>query len=61
MEEVNSDFQLTKLANYFAVGEMLDWDTCTGGYLIQAAVSSANMAANALINSARSEVGLPAL
>jgi uncharacterized flavoprotein (TIGR03862 family) len=61
MEEVNSGFQLTKLANYIAVGEMLDWDTRTGGYLIQAAVSSGNMAANVLINSCRSGVDLPAL
>lgn len=39
LKEVNSNFELNKLANHFCVGEMLDWDAPTGGYLLQACMS----------------------
>ena len=32
-------FQLKQLANHYCIGEMVDWDAPTGGYLIQACVS----------------------
>ena len=36
---VNSDFELKKIKNQFCIGEMLDWNAPTGGYLIQACAS----------------------
>jgi uncharacterized flavoprotein (TIGR03862 family) len=39
LAEVDEDFQLKKLPNHFVIGEMLDWDAPTGGYLLQACFS----------------------
>ncbi len=36
---VNSDFELKTMKNNFCIGEMLDWNAPTGGYLIQACAS----------------------
>lgn len=33
------NFELKKIPNQFCIGEMLDWDAPTGGYLLQACVS----------------------
>lgn len=38
-DEVDEHFQLKKLPNHYAIGEMLDWDAPTGGYLLQACFS----------------------
>ena len=35
LNEINQHFELKKFKNIYAVGEMIDWDTCTGGYLLQ--------------------------
>ncbi len=35
-EELDQNFMLRKLPGNFAVGEMLDWEAPTGGYLLQA-------------------------
>lgn len=40
IKAINSDFSLKNYPNIFVCGEMLDWDAPTGGYLIQACVSS---------------------
>lgn len=37
---VNDHFELKKMPNQFCIGEMLDWDAPTGGYLLQGCVSS---------------------
>lgn len=37
---VNTHFQLHKIPNQFCIGEMLNWDAPTGGYLIQGCASS---------------------
>ena len=42
MDEVDDNFMLNKLHNHYAIGEMLDWDTITGGYLLQACFSMAH-------------------
>ncbi|MEM9548248.1 MAG: TIGR03862 family flavoprotein [Bacteroidota bacterium] len=34
-EELTPQFELKKMKNHFCVGEMVDWDTRTGGYLLQ--------------------------
>jgi predicted flavoprotein YhiN len=43
--EVNGNFQFLKFPNCYAVGEMLDWEAPTGGYLLQACLSTAFAAA----------------
>lgn len=40
MESINESFQLKKFPTIYACGEMLDWDAPTGGYLLQACVST---------------------
>ena len=37
---VDSNFELQTIPNQFCIGEMLNWDAPTGGYLIQACASS---------------------
>ena len=49
LEEVNENFRLHKFPNTYVVGEMLDWDAPTGGYLLQACFSTAVRAAKALL------------
>ena len=44
-EEVDQQFQLLKVPGTCCVGEMLDWEAPTGGYLLQACFSTAVMAA----------------
>jgi uncharacterized flavoprotein (TIGR03862 family) len=39
LDEVDSNLQLKKLPNHFVIGEMLDWDAPTGGYLLQSCFS----------------------
>lgn len=33
--ELNNNFELKKMPNTFCIGEMVDWDAPTGGYLLQ--------------------------
>jgi uncharacterized flavoprotein (TIGR03862 family) len=46
--ELDDNFKLLKRPNTYVVGEMLDWDAPTGGYLLQACFSTAKRAATAL-------------
>lgn len=39
LSEMDENFQLKKLPNNYCIGEMLDWDAPTGGYLLQACFS----------------------
>jgi uncharacterized flavoprotein (TIGR03862 family) len=43
--EVDENFQLLKIKGCYAIGEMLDWEAPTGGYLLQACFSTAVAAA----------------
>lgn len=36
---ISNQFELQSLSNHFCIGEMLDWDAPTGGYLLQACFS----------------------
>ena len=47
-EEVDEHFQLLKAPLTYCVGEMLDWEAPTGGYLLQACFSTAVFAARHL-------------
>ncbi|MFT5055549.1 MAG: putative flavoprotein (TIGR03862 family) [Pseudoalteromonas distincta] len=39
LDEVDANFQLNKMPNTYAIGEMLDWYAPTGGYLLQGCFS----------------------
>jgi uncharacterized flavoprotein (TIGR03862 family) len=39
LTEIDADFQLKKMKNNYVIGEMLDWDAPTGGYLLQGCFS----------------------
>lgn len=39
LDELSADLELKKLPGYYAIGEMIDWDAPTGGYLLQACFS----------------------
>ncbi len=41
LDEVDENFQLKKMPHTYAIGEMLDWEAPTGGYLLQATFSMA--------------------
>ncbi|MBL8905701.1 MAG: TIGR03862 family flavoprotein [Rhizobiales bacterium] len=43
--ELDENFQLRRLPGVYAVGEMLDWEAPTGGYLLQACFSTGHWAA----------------
>ncbi len=42
LTEVNQNFELKELPLNYCIGEMLDWDAPTGGYLLQACFSIGN-------------------
>jgi len=49
LAELDDGFMLRRLPGVYAVGEMLDWEAPTGGYLLQAAFSTGQAAAKAMI------------
>ena len=49
MSEVNEKFAALQLPNTYIIGEMLDWDAPTGGYLIQGCVASGFSSAKDII------------
>ena len=48
-ESFDDNFMLKNLAGVFAVGEMLDWEAPTGGYLLQACFSTAVRASKGVL------------
>jgi len=48
LKEIDDHYQLKKIPNHFVIGEMLDWDAPTGGYLLQACFSMGNNLAHYL-------------
>ncbi|MBL7901088.1 MAG: TIGR03862 family flavoprotein [Bacteroidia bacterium] len=48
LEELNENFELKKIKNTYAIGEMLDYDAPTGGYLLQSCFSMAHALAKFL-------------
>ena len=51
LEAVDANYELKMFKNQFCIGEMLDWNAPTGGYLIQACASLGFKLANHLNNS----------
>ena len=58
LNEVTDSLELKKLPNHYCMGEMLDWDAPTGGYLLQACFSMGKFVANK-INLSLFEEGSP--
>ncbi len=54
LEELDAHFQLNKAPLTYCVGEMLDWEAPTGGYLLQACFSTAVWAARHLASQLKS-------
>jgi uncharacterized flavoprotein (TIGR03862 family) len=50
LDAVDQNFQLKQMPHHFVIGEMLDWDAPTGGYLLQACFSMGRQLANYLNN-----------
>jgi uncharacterized flavoprotein (TIGR03862 family) len=50
LNEIDNSFQLKKLPDNYCIGEMLDWDAPTGGYLLQGCFSMGHQLA-LLLNS----------
>ena len=48
LNEINATFELNKLPNHYCLGEMLDFDAPTGGYLLQACFSMGKFLADEL-------------
>jgi uncharacterized flavoprotein (TIGR03862 family) len=48
IEAINEKYELKKIPNNYVIGEMLDWDAPTGGYLLQANFSMGKHLADVL-------------
>ena len=51
LTELDEHFKIKALGNAYAIGEMVDWEAPTGGYLLQACFSSAVAAAKDILAS----------
>lgn len=49
LDALDEDLMLRAVPNTYAVGEMLDWEAPTGGYLLQATFATAVAAARAIV------------
>lgn len=52
LKEVNDDFSLKKYPWIYTIGEMLDWDAPTGGFLIQGCFSMGHYGASSILGKA---------
>lgn len=50
LDALNLDFSFKQQSNLFAIGEMLDWDAPTGGFLLQGCFSTAAACAHHLLH-----------
>ena len=50
IDELSDTFELKKMENSFCIGEMVDWDAPTGGYLLQGCFSMGTFLADRLNN-----------
>jgi hypothetical protein len=48
IENLNNDFSLKETPTIYTVGEMVDWDAPTGGFLLQGCFSMAYTVANSI-------------
>jgi uncharacterized flavoprotein (TIGR03862 family) len=59
LSEIDRTFEFKAWPGVYAVGEMLDWEAPTGGYLLQACFSTAIMASRACLERLQSAPGRP--
>lgn len=50
LDEMDIDFSFKKRPNFFAIGEMLDWDAPTGGFLMQGSFSMGHWVAKKILD-----------
>ena len=50
LDALDENLMLRALPNVYAVGEMIDWEAPTGGYLLQATFATAVLAARAIVS-----------
>jgi uncharacterized flavoprotein (TIGR03862 family) len=50
LDEVGPDMMLKRLPGLFVAGEMLDWEAPTGGYLLQACISTGHAAGRGVLS-----------
>ncbi|MGB0806962.1 MAG: TIGR03862 family flavoprotein [Salibacteraceae bacterium] len=55
IENLNPNFSLKSKSNMFCIGEMVNWDAPTGGFLLQACFSMANLVAQTLIHKKKAD------
>jgi uncharacterized flavoprotein (TIGR03862 family) len=55
LEEITSHFELKKLPSHYVIGEMLDYDAPTGGYLLQSCFSMSKYLVDILKEGSRRE------
>lgn len=48
-EALNADFSLKQHPRFFTIGEMVDWDAPTGGFLLQGCFAMGRWAANSIL------------
>jgi uncharacterized flavoprotein (TIGR03862 family) len=48
--ELNFNFSLKKFPNFYTIGEMVDWDAPTGGFLLQGCFSMGHFSAMSIIS-----------
>jgi uncharacterized flavoprotein (TIGR03862 family) len=53
LDALDEDLMLRAMPNVYAVGEMLDWEAPTGGYLLQATFATGAQAARAIVRKQR--------
>ncbi len=56
LDAIDDDFMVKVLPNVYAVGEMLDWEAPTGGYLLQMCFATAIVAARAATRQLRTSL-----
>jgi uncharacterized flavoprotein (TIGR03862 family) len=56
LNEVSGNFELNKYPNHFVIGEMLNWDAPTGGYLLQGCMSMGNYLGHYLNNNLNNNI-----
>jgi len=56
LNEMNPDFSFKKRPNCFAIGEMLDWDAPTGGFLLQGCFSMGHWVGTKILKIVENEI-----
>jgi uncharacterized flavoprotein (TIGR03862 family) len=58
LQELNPDFSLRKYPQVYPIGEMLDWDAPTGGFLLQGCFSMGYFVGKSILTQAQTVAGM---